>query len=162
MYLSAHKWNTRMNFNSENDNILMIHFEELLINTEMVTKKICLFLNIDWNNRMLSYEKYTSKIIDGKINYGQRIIPKNKNKWETELTTKEIERIEEISYETLIKFGYKIRYAEKHKKITLDEMFNDRLRDTYAMLFIGNRHKIENSFRRRLTEIYNQIKIRLR
>jgi hypothetical protein len=146
---------------NESREILIIHFEELIENTKLITKKICDFLNIEWNSRMLAYEKYTNKIIDGKINYGRRIISKNKNKWESKLSTKEIKRIEEISYNTLIKLGYNIKFATNSKTISCFERYRDRFTDILAMLFIGNRHNKNNSFYQRLKEINNQIKIRL-
>lgn len=160
MTLTASKWNNRMNFVENADNIMWIKYEDLIEHLEKTTVEICNFLKIGWEKGMLSHHMRKSEVIDGKINYGKKVVSDNKEKWRSILSKNELKRIEEISFKTLIRFSYQIEVAKNHKEITFFEKYVGILHDLYASLFVGNKFKSINSFKERIKEIKRQIKVR--
>ena len=146
-------------FAKTSDQILIIKFEELLVNTEEITKKVCEYLNIEWDRKMPEYHQYIQKV-EGKINYGKPIKKDNKLKWRDQATRSFVTRIEEIAYEGLQKLDYEVVYAKEY--IPLSNLYRKygTIRDALAMIFIGNRAKENNSFLSRFKEIYRQIKLK--
>lgn len=164
-FLVADKWNRRMSNACElairDDRILIIKFEDLLSETEKITKEICQFIEIEWEERMLYYHLYVENVVDGKINYGKPIKSDNKKKWKTKVSGKFIKRIEEIAYNGLVNLNYEIEYAKK--EVPLHKVYKKygMLHDVIAMLLVGNRVKGNNSISDRLSEVYKQIILRL-
>lgn len=163
-YLVAEKWSRRMSDISDlattSDQILMIKFEELLVNTEDITKKVCEYLNIKWDRKMPEYHQYINQKVEGKINYGKPIKKDNKQKWRDQATQSFVTRIEEIAYEGLQKLDYEVVYANKY--IPLSNLYRKygTIHDAFAMIFVGNRAKEDNSIFSRFKEIYKQIKLK--
>ncbi len=157
--LTAHKWTNRMQNISNYDRVQIIKFEDLIQNLKETTKRICTFLEIDWNEQMLKHQEYNDEIIDGKINYGSRVITNNMKKWNANLTERQVKRVEEISFQCLNKYSYKLDYAEKEKKITSYELLYGFTQDVLASLFIGNRMSSNNTFLNRISLLYKQLKV---
>ena len=115
--------------------IIFIRFEDLLENTEEVTKKLTTFLGLDWSANMLEHHMYTQRIFEGKFNYGQPIKATNTGKWKTALPARQVRRIEAIAYDTMQVFGYQVEYAEHYAPIGRIRRFMGKLRDLYAIIF---------------------------
>jgi hypothetical protein len=164
-YLVADKWNRRMSqvydLSKSDERILLVKFEDLLSNTEIMTKNICQFIGIEWEERMVNYHLHIESVVDGKINYGQPIKSDNKQKWRAKASNKFIKKIEEIAYQGLEKLNYEIVYAEG--EVPLNKVYKKYgiLQDALAMLLVGNRAKENNSISDRFSEVYKQIKLRL-
>ena len=158
-YLTAAKWNSRMNV-SKNPTVLIIRYEDLLNSIDEVTRKMSTFLGIEWSENFLNYQDYVEKTVDGKINYGKALKADNHEKWKLKLSQKSITRIEQIAYNTLSKHGYPISHAKKHVPLRKHEKFYGFLRDALAMVFVGNRASNKNSFIARFKMIYKQIILR--
>lgn len=164
MYGCSEKWATRMKFvlDSTNDlsvnQVLIIRYEELISDTFQTTKIISNFLNIIWSDRMLSPETYVSKIIDGKKNYGNKIIKDNLSKWRKELTIAQAKRIEGFSFNTLSKLEYDIKYALSQKRFTFFHKIFYSFWDFSAIIFVGNRYSKHNDIKSRLNSIVHEIR----
>ncbi len=141
LYLCAQKWRNRMKAVWDragamaNPRIIFIRFEDLLENTEEVTKKLTTFLGLDWSANMLEHHMYTQRIFEGKFNYGQPIKATNTGKWKTALPARQVRRIEAIAYDTMQVFGYQVEYAEHYAPIGRIRRFMGKLRDLYAIIF---------------------------
>lgn len=164
-YLVADKWAKRMSHVYDlaqvDDRILLIKFEDLLSETESATKKICEFIGIEWDKKMLNYHKHTENVVDGKINYGKPLKKENKQKWKKHASENFVSKIEEIAFEGMEKLSYDIAYANKGKTLSPFYRKYGMLYDALAMLFVGNRAKENNSMADRISEIAKQIKLRI-
>ena len=154
--LCAHKWAVRMQKGVEKltelgkDAFLIVKFEDLLDNLEGEARKICNFLDIEYQKRMLEFDKYIVNEIEGKINYGKNIISNNKEKWRANFSNKEIKRIEEISFDTLRMFRYPITIAKEKRPLKNFEKYRGFVHDTVSLVLVGNRaiknHKLRSRF----------------
>lgn len=164
-HLVADKWNRRMcqiyDLTKEDDRIILIKFEDLLSETVDITKKICDFIGIEWDKKMLKYHEHTENVIDGKINYGEPLKKDNKQKWKTQASPKIIRQVEEIAFEGMKKLDYKIAYAEQRRKLGTFYKKYAMVYDALAMLFVGNRAKENNSVADRISQVAKQIKLRI-
>jgi hypothetical protein len=153
----ASKWATRMKSGFEQartkpNHCLFVRYEDLLLKTEEMCKKICRFLGIPFSKRMLEHYKYTDEN-PGKINYGRPIVSQNINKWADGISDKLVKRIEEVAFESMILFGYMPEYASSAQNIKPYEKYIGFLHDTVAMFFVGNRADPENNIAKRLKKI---------
>jgi hypothetical protein len=166
MLLCAAKWAERMQKGFiqaqklDNRQSLIIKFEDLLNNTEYVCAQICEFLDILFATTMLKHHNHVVKPVDGKINYGQAIIKNNQQKWRSHLPPYSIKRIEEIGWDTMTLFDYHPDYATNHVPVSSFEKTRGKVRDVWAMLFIGNRASKDNSFAKRLSMVAFEFKKR--
>lgn len=168
IYLCSHKWRFRMQI-AKNvaaelppERIHFIRYEDLLTNTREVTLGICKFLNVEWSDRMLEHHLHTPVILDGKINYGTKLILSNTEKWKSELSKKKINRIEEIALETMLIFDYQPVYAKHSKELTQAGKLSGKLQDLMAVLFVGNRASQKNTLGDRFKVLLYEIKKQLR
>lgn len=152
----AHKWATRMpealssvEFYGEST-IKLLHFEDLLIRTNDVCHQLTDFLNIPFSENMLSYEKHVEQIEDGKINYGKPIIKDNYGKWRDSLSAGTVERLEQIAFDTMKSYGYAPAFATAARPLRKWELLRGVIRDSLAILVVGNRARKDNSIRERL------------
>jgi hypothetical protein len=157
MFWCAHKWATRMPqalFSVEHygeDKIKLLYYEDLLTKTSDACRQLTEFLNIPFSENMLSYERYVDEIEDGKINYGRPIIKDNYGKWRDSLSKDTVERLEQIAIDTMRLFGYAPALATTARPLQRWEFLRGVIRDSLAILVIGNRARKDNSIRERLT-----------
>lgn len=162
--LCADKWSSRMergySYASQLDanRTFFVKFESLLGDSEPTIRGICSFLQLSFSTRMIEHEKYTSNNIDGKRNYGREIIVDNMNKWRTQLSGSRLKRIEEITYDGMKFFDYKIMQATEPITITSTEIFWGKGRDGLALVFVGNRARKNNSLIQRGRDLCIQLK----
>ncbi len=90
----------------ENDNVLMVKFEELISNPEENVKKICEFLDLDFQETMLDVPFAFSSIFgdDNKRGFDKKRI----GNWRSKLNSAEIFFIQKINKDLMQKFGYKL------------------------------------------------------
>lgn len=163
MFLTAEKWNMRMLQIPHSDpNLLVVRYEDLLTNLKLTTQDICAFLGIEWSEDLLSHHTKVDQIVDGKINYGEKLVSNNLEKWRTQMLPSKIERVEEIAFTGLKQHKYELVFATSQRSINPLEKAVGFLQDIYATIFVGNRFKSNNSFGERLREIKKQIKIKTR
>jgi hypothetical protein len=105
------------------DKIIKVKYEELVADAEIVLKKICDFLEINYFPEMLQgggfkVPEYTIKqhLLLGKPPDRSRI-----NVWEKKLTKRQIEIFESIAGEFLEKLNYTLLYGKNAKSMNLSE-----------------------------------------
>jgi Sulfotransferase family len=163
MLLCAQKWNDRMKKMVHTLDDLpakkyhLIFYEQLVDHLPKNAADICTFLSIPPSEKMSSFHEHVEKIIDGKINYGKKIVSSNYNKWEKHLNPKDIKRIEEVAFDMLTYFGYEVKYAKSSKQITLYEKLAGYRKDIYAAFFFGNKFSKENTLKKRFTDLSHQV-----
>ncbi|MHA1381634.1 MAG: sulfotransferase family protein [Candidatus Helarchaeota archaeon] len=124
--LSAFEWYIKNNLiirqmrNMKNQ-FLTIRYEDLIIDPKKELKRICNFLNISYENKMLEFWKQSNKFI---ANHHSRKIFKpidnsNAFKWKKELRNKEIIKYTYFAAKILKKFNYETN----QKKISLVTKF---------------------------------------
>jgi hypothetical protein len=158
MIWCAAKWDRRMKqgwFDTRrlsSDRYRFLRFEDLLLDIEHWTRIVCDFLEIPFAKQMLEHHRYTTERIDGKINYGQKIIKDNKNKWPTLLPAKTIKRIEEIAFDAMRIFGYRVSLASRSQPILKSETIRGVAVDIFATLVVGNRARKNNTIRNKVID----------
>jgi hypothetical protein len=138
--------------------VKLVRYEELLIETEAVCRDMVDFLGLPFSENMLSHEDHVDKIIDGKINYGRPVIPDNFGKWRKGFDAPTVRRIEEIAFEVMPLLGYQAEYATHHHSLTRPERLRAVVRDSLAILLIGNRASQDNSLRARIRTLIYEIR----
>mgnify|MGYP001261653296 CR=1 FL=1 len=144
----------------ENKQFLFIKYEDLLTNLKLTLEKITKHLDIDFSKNMLEYHKFTETKIDGKINYGMKINKENSSKWKKYFTEKEIRRIEQIAYDSMKLYNYKIEYARSALRINLGYKILAKFHELFSLIFIGNKASKNNSLKKRLDSLRYEIKKR--
>jgi hypothetical protein len=104
--------------------IFLLKYEELINNTEETVKKLCSFLDEDFEEKMLEYYLHAESKKSGDLsisweNTSKPVIQENKDKFKTALTEKEVELFENIAFKELSALGYDlvnpaIRSEQKH------------------------------------------------
>jgi len=164
MIWCASKWSDRMSVSwnasrrMEGKRVLFIRYEDLLLDTESTLQMICNFLFIPFSEKLLEHHKYTSELIDGKRNYGRKIIKDNIAKWRNNLSEVFVERIEEIAFNAMETFNYEIVYANHWKPITNLEKWRGKINDAFALALVGNRAKEKNDISQRARDIIFQLR----
>ncbi|TKK67399.1 sulfotransferase [Ilyomonas limi] len=162
--LCAHKWQARMSKAYQmlqklpEDQYSILRYEDFVSDVEFFSKKICEFLNIEWSSNMLNYQLHLQERIEGKINYGERIISNNFNKWKNELNNREVKRIEEIAFNTLKLFSYEVQVATKQVPLTTFEKMTGLINDIGAIIGHGNKFNNNNSIVKRMKTLAGDIR----
>jgi hypothetical protein len=127
-----------------------LRFENLLDDLEGEARRICEFLELEFDPKMLEFHKHLTKVMHGKPNWGKPLIPRNYEKWRKQLSPERIKRVEEIAYTAMTALDYPPEYAEGPRAITLRERVVGRLADIKSTLFVHNRHAINHPRRRQV------------
>jgi hypothetical protein len=99
----------------------LIKYEDLICSTELTLKKICKFLKINFEEEMLNYLEGTRDIISSypvetskkHLSLMKPLDAKMIDKWQTELTKKEIGTINYIVSDLAKELGYKLQRKER-------------------------------------------------
>lgn len=160
----ADKWTRRMRLAADHaqsygDSVVkLVRYEELLVETEAVCRDVADFLSIPFSENMLSHEDHIEKIIDGKFNYGRPVIPGNFGKWRKGFDTPTVRRIEEVAFDVMPLLGYQAEHATGHVSLTRAEHLRAVVRDSLAILLVGNRASRDNSLRSRIRTLLYAIR----
>ena len=120
IYRAASKWNASMNsvqliISNLGDDYMELHFEELLDRPKIIMLEICDFIGCEFSDDMIKLSEPSEFI--GSSKGETRIVKGNKNKYLTELSTRQINRIEEIVFRSISSMQYEIKYASQSKPI---------------------------------------------
>jgi len=118
-------------------NCHLIKYEDILISPESTIKNICQYLDITFENEMLSYHTNPKSTEDTKVtvswkNLNKPILNQNFNKYKKELSQKQIKIIESITAPLLNKFGYTV----DNKNLVNDPSKTTLIKHTILNLFI--------------------------
>jgi hypothetical protein len=159
MLLCASKWDKRMSLGEaatarlSSDRYMYVTYENMLGQLKPQLDRICEFLDLKFDSRMLAFHEHVDELVPGKLNFGEPIISDNQNKWVEALDDATLCRVEEIAWPTMRRFGYQPTVAIAHRPITAIERLRGLLIDSLATLFVGNRALHENRFRARMAAI---------
>lgn len=124
--------------------IIRIRFEDLVQKPETTLRRVCLFLNIDYQPQMvqgggLKVPQYTSK---QHSLIGKGPDPKEVNAWKKELTPRQVEIFESIAGDLLLSLGYSLQYGLQAKKMTGTERFKSKIQEIYRRDIVNKaRHR---------------------
>lgn len=165
MNLTAYKWNIRMGeinrLSKSNSKICIVKYEDILEDLEGTTKKMVNFLDIKWQPEMLQFHTKIENKIDGKINYGEKLITTNYNKWKYQLNHTKLKKIEGYAYTSLNDFCYDLTCAKKQIRLSRMKRFCYYCAELISIIFVGNTNHSENSLKDRFRKIVFEIKKRI-
>jgi hypothetical protein len=113
-------------------NIIEIRYEDLLENTDATLRKICRFLELDFEKSMLELENSPERIGDaaGK----NTVIRGNRNKYLKQLNLRQIEKLERIAVTGLKRYGYPYAYNGNPIRVPQMAMLLYKLKDGFNHL----------------------------
>jgi hypothetical protein len=153
--LTADKWERRLAAGRaqlaelEDGHGLLIRYEDVLEDLEACARRLCEFLGLDFDARMLEFDKHVTKTISGQENRGRPLIADNHGKWRAQMPFDVVRRIEEITWHGLIAFGYAPSLAEGPVPLTRFERLRGRARDVGSVLLGRNAHQTRGARGRR-------------
>lgn len=97
-----------------NSNYYEITYEELISNPETVLIKLCDFIEVEFNSKMLSFSNSAKELIDSSEMQWKKetigpLLSDNKEKWKNELKDKQIGLIQSICYYAFNNFPYEMK-----------------------------------------------------
>jgi hypothetical protein len=121
------------------DKILRIKFEDLVLSPEPILKKICGFLNLDYQSGMIEGTGFRVPSYQNEIHsqVGKGIDVTQVNAWEAELTARQIEIFESIAEDMLLSFGYQLKFRKQAKRIMVKEKVMMKIEETAKALLIN-------------------------
>ena len=144
--LSAQRWvdsAVRAMVNQQivgSEKYLIIKYEDLVINPDPTMRKICNFLDIQFNNKILTA---TDDDVEAGQNYVKREVDSSIiDNWKERLTTKQIKAVENIQAPTLTRFGYPLQTPSdkiKYRPLSVFRHISYRQMDHFKSLFIRKR-----------------------
>lgn len=114
--------------NAENmypDNVMRVHYESLLLNTEETLEKLCLWLGITFSPDMCSSSGFAVPSVTKKQHalVGKGVDKSRLSAWRNKLTAREIECFEAECSEMLIRFGYELENSHPRKASLLNKLW---------------------------------------
>ncbi len=88
------------------DRILVIHYEDLLTDTQETLKQICAFLGVDFMPQLLEFYKHSKNIFDWNKKITEPIDPKKADAWMAKVQPEDEACIFKIAGKTAARFGY--------------------------------------------------------
>jgi len=165
LLLAAQRWvdgNNQALVNQQivgQENYLIIKYEDLVSTPEITLRKVCTFLNLEFDERILQAKDDN---VSEENNYVKRQVDTSKiDKWKVQLSQKEIRKIERIQGPCLHKFNYSlITPNEKleHKPISAFRFIMYKQSDNIKSLFVSKRMGMVD---RKIVEIKIPLKNRL-
>jgi protein-tyrosine sulfotransferase len=129
-------------------------YEDIVENPKENVLAICKFLGIEFNEKMLhfdkvikekaqnEYKKYDKEIAYSHPNIVDPINTKNVNKWKNELTENQIEIIEYIAGEYGEKHGYNLSLPKTYNASIKLKAYSACLRQNFNLMIIKNYYKL--------------------
>lgn len=140
-YHAAYTWNKYVNagiaFGQQHpDHYHALHYESLLNEPEQTVANLCHFLNIEFNERVIDFNKTDGS---GKTPLlGQPLQKSNQEKWRKKMTSRQIRIFETLAGATLKRCGYSV--IHENPKINFVEWFISELQikiyHTYCRFFL--------------------------
>ncbi len=126
------------------DRVLHVRYEDLVRETENTLKKICNFLNLQYNPRMIlgGGFKVPGYTIQQHSLLGKGPDAKRVNAWERKLNPRKIEIFESIAGKLLLYHGYTLKYGGNAREMNRIEKMISGIQEIY-------RRQIMNKLRRK-------------
>lgn len=117
--------------------MLIIQYESLLRDPKEVVKRVCEFLNIDYQSSMLNLKAAVGEL---KNSYIKNHFDTSKiDQWKDQLTAAEIRKVESIQGQYLTRFGYELVNAEMQKEampLTTSQYTRAKLWNSFKLIFV--------------------------
>ncbi|MCG7638515.1 MULTISPECIES: sulfotransferase [unclassified Alteromonas] len=118
-YTGAIRWNKEVNLQLEfakkyPNNVFTLLYEDLILDMENELQRICSFLEIPFDHKMLAYHEKKADLESNKQNINTSKAPSRQitEKWKTELSKSEIDIVISTCGKTLQTLGYIESYAQ--------------------------------------------------
>jgi hypothetical protein len=106
---------------------LEFRFEDLLDSPELVTKSVCSFLNVPYEEEMVNLTKPTENLGTAKGHVG--ILRENHRKWMGGMSKAKVDKIERLCGPLLSELGYPHSYSGEAQRLGKAQMFFYKLLD---------------------------------
>ncbi len=131
LYRAAINWRCGMlkmmnDISSFSKDVYFVKYEDLITNSQNTMKDFCSFLNIPFEEKMMTLKKPTEYV--GSTKGKKYIVGSNYNKYKLDLSKRKIKRIEELSFEMLSNW-YTPEYATSEVKMSKFSFQFLKLRD---------------------------------
>jgi len=125
MIRAAQRWvddvsEAHRNINMLGDDGIEVLYEDLLDDPMMVSRNLCKFLGVEFEESMIRLANAVENIGDAKDKLD--IIKNNKEKWKKGMTEDLINEIEAITGPLLMEFNYPVTYSGKLKRVSQPRM----------------------------------------
>jgi hypothetical protein len=120
-----------VNLKNYSNEIIELRYEDLLDNPQKQLSRICDFIDLEFDKRMLQLESSCDIAGDTEGNTG--IVKNNKQKFLTKMSIKQRESLERIAKPVLEKYGYQVEYTGKYKRVNNIQMFIFKVMDTISL-----------------------------
>jgi len=172
MYCTGSRWNeeqqTAISFSNglESNQYIHISYEELVKNPKKSLLKICEKIGLDFEKSMLNY--YVSKESEitasaGNMweNVSKPILQHNVSKYQTELSSQEIETFESVAHDSMLQLGYDLQ-TPGNLQFNDDQIKEFELEDKkLRSKAIDSATDVDRQHREPQLELYNAILERL-
>lgn len=136
-YYSARRWQREQRLGLDwlsqlpAEQIMLLKYEELIVNPAAVTKRICNFLGEDFEEEMLRYHHSKEAQKSGSLsvswqNTSKPVLSANKEKFRSGLSEKEILLVETIAVNELVELGYSLTHPRAKLQAIHDEMMQPK------------------------------------
>jgi hypothetical protein len=92
----------------QSNNFMMLHYEDLVNNSEMMIKSICKFVEEEFEEQMLYVDSHNSSFSQK----GQGIFSTSVGRWRNQLSAEEAYLVQKITHKELERLGYKVEYIK--------------------------------------------------
>ena len=123
---------------------LVVRYEDLLEDLEGVGRRLCGFLELEFDPGMLSFHHNVTKTVGGQKNRGRPLVAGNAGKWRGGLSPQVVRRLEEITWHGMQAHGYQPELAEGPRPLSVHERARGRAQDVVAVLRGRNAHQHAN------------------
>lgn len=118
---AANSWNKTIynlidkKYDKTKNNFITIRYEDLLTNPKNTIEKVCEFISVGYESRMLTFNKSPEYVGDAR-GY-KKIKSDNMNKFPDSLDKIQIKSIEEIVFNTMSYYGYSPEFGESQNRV---------------------------------------------
>ena len=165
--MTADKWDRRLARGREHlaaldpHQWIVVRYEDLLDDLEATARRLCDFLDLDFDDRMLAFHEHVTKSIGGQENRGRALVRNNSEKWRTAMKPHLVRRVEEIAWEGMGAHGYSPSLAQGPRSLTAVERLHGRGRDVAAVVMGTNTKQHPNRLRAHVRRIQLHIRQRI-
>ena len=115
-----------------------INYEALIDDPAQILARVCDFVKIEFEPRMLELKKSTEDLGEARSYIG--ILKQNYRKWEKYMTSEQITRIESICSSLMVELGYPVSFTGKLRRIGNLQMLVYKIIDAVHVLRFEIRH----------------------
>ena len=110
-------------------------YEKLIMSPYDAMREICSFLNIPYENQLLTFNKSTENLGDARDFLG--ILETNHGKWEEGLRKNSVVKIEKICSRLLSELGYPVSFPGEERRLGHAELFLYKMLDGFNLFRFG-------------------------